>query len=78
MRKIIRGALTAVLAGLVLLSLAAQVFHKPEGNHRASWWESAPGFFALFGFIGCLFLIAVALGLGRAFLRKSGRYYDDD
>jgi len=76
--KILRATLTAALAGLVLLSLAFQVVHRPEEGHHASGWESFPGFFALFGFIGCLALIAVALGLGRAFLRKSARYYDDD
>lgn len=77
-KKILRAALPAALAGLVLLSLASQVFHGTGENHHASRWESVPGFFALFGFLGCLALVALALGLGRAFLRKSVRYYDND
>ncbi|MBN2199041.1 MAG: hypothetical protein JW747_04250 [Candidatus Aminicenantes bacterium] len=78
MRTILRAALATALAGLVFLSLAFQIFHPPGESRHVSWWESIPGFFALFGFIGCLALIALALGLGRAFLRKNARYYDDD
>ena len=42
------------------------------------WWNRLPGFYALFGFIGCLALIALSLGLGKILLRKDERYYDHE
>lgn len=78
MKKFLRAALPAALAGLVLLSLASQLSQGHGEHGPAPWWESVPGLFALFGFLGCLALIFTALGLGSAFLRKRERYYDDD
>jgi hypothetical protein len=42
------------------------------------WWNRLPIFFSLFGFIGCLLLIALCWGLDKILLRKNKRYYDHE
>jgi hypothetical protein len=76
-KRFFRTAVPAALTALIFLSLALQIFHEAGDAHHTAWWEKIPGFFILFGFLGCLALIVLALGLG-AFLRKSQRYYDDE
>ena len=38
-------------------------------------WEQAPGFYAVYGFIGCVSLIFVAKGL-RLLVKRKEDYYD--
>ncbi|MCP3951483.1 MAG: hypothetical protein GY697_04600 [Desulfobacterales bacterium] len=45
----------------------------PKHSHFA--WEEVPGFFAAYGFIGCVSLIFIAKGL-RALVKKKEDYYD--
>ena len=56
----------AVLVSLDLLSLR-------YGLHP---WESLPGFYALYGFIGCSALVLIARKLRKFLIRKED-YYDD-
>lgn len=39
-------------------------------------WENIPGFYAIFGFIACLLIIAIAKTLGHKWLMKREDYYD--
>ena len=57
----------AVLVSLDLLSLR-------YGLHA---WESLPGFYAIYGFVGCTALVLVAKGM-RKFLMRGEDYYDDE
>ena len=41
-------------------------------------WSHLAGFFSLFGFLGCLALIAVAKLLGHYWLQRGEDYYDND
>lgn len=38
-------------------------------------WEEAPGFYAVYGFIGCVSLIFIAKGL-RLLVKRKEDYYD--
>lgn len=38
--------------------------------------DKVPGFWALFGFVGCVILIVVSKWLGHAWLMKDEDYYD--
>lgn len=40
------------------------------------WWEAVPGFFAAFGFVGCLAIIAFAKTLGGLLVSQKPDYYD--
>ncbi len=71
-----RQRMGLVVGALVLLgSLIAEVFYShPE--HAEYWWQTMPGFFAVFGFIGCLVLILGAKILGSRWLQRHDRYYE--
>jgi hypothetical protein len=40
------------------------------------WWEAVPGFFAGFGFLGCLLIIFIAKALVSRLVSKNPDYYD--
>lgn len=40
------------------------------------WWEAVPGFFAAFGFAGCMVLMFGAKFLGKILVTQSPDYYD--
>jgi hypothetical protein len=41
-------------------------------------WSNIPGFFSLFGFLGCLTIIYGAKLLGHHWLQRDEDYYDND
>jgi len=41
-------------------------------------WSHIPGFFSLFGFLGCLAIIYGAKLLGHCWLQRGEDYYDKD
>ena len=57
----------AVLVALDLLFL----------RHGVHAWESLPGFYALYGFVGCSALVLIAKKM-RQFLMRGEDYYDDE
>jgi hypothetical protein len=59
-----------VLIGLTLATIGGQFIE----HHY--WWEALPGFFALFGFVGCLAIIFGAKLLGHALVTQKPDYYD--
>jgi len=64
-----------------LLAIAAIVslwggFAAPHDPAHDAWWNRIPGFFAIFGFVGCIVIIFFAKLLGKLFLRKEDDYYD--
>lgn len=59
------------LAFMTLASLVAQWLME-----RHYWWESIPGFYALFGFVGCVAIIFLSKWFGALLVQKSEGYYD--
>ncbi len=59
----------AALAGLATAGILAQVADPGHG------WEAIPGSFALFGALGCLFLMGVAKGLGKIGISRGPDFY---
>ncbi len=56
-----------------LVILLAVDFFIPKHGHFP--WENAPGFYAVYGFIGCVSLIFVAKLL-RLIVKRKENYYD--
>ena len=67
--RVLRVAFYAALA--ILLALG---FFVP--GHPHFLWERLPGFFALYGFISCVVIIAVSKILGKLLLTRKEDYYD--
>ena len=58
---------------IFLVALIVVDFFIPAHGHFP--WEEVPGFFAVYGFIGCVGLIFIAKGL-RWLVRRREDYYD--
>ena len=56
---------------LVVLLIVDFFIHK----HADFPWESAPDFFAVYGFVSCVLLIFIAKGL-RILIKRDEDYYD--
>ena len=41
------------------------------------FWDTIPGFSAVFGFIACILIIVVSKAFGRFWVARSEDYYDD-
>ena len=63
------------LITLIGITLAAQIFATHEKDEH--WYNIIPAFWSVFGFVGCLLIIAVAKGLGKFFLQRKEDYYDE-
>jgi hypothetical protein len=63
-----------LLALLVLLDAIPALVDK---EHAHTWLEKFPGFWAIFGFIGCALLIILSKWYGHAGIMTREDYYDD-
>lgn len=57
------------------LSILIGLFFRPEHPHF--WWERIPVFDAIFGFFGCILIVAGSKALGHHWLEKDEDYYSD-
>jgi hypothetical protein len=67
------------LFGILYVCLAASLVAGmlvPSHEHAAFVWEEIPVFSAIYGFTGCVLIIAVAKALGHYWLQKEAGYYD--
>lgn len=58
---------------VLVLTLLSQFVAYPH-----YWWEKVPGFFAIFGFLGCLVIIFGAKYLGKLLVSKDPDYYKEE
>jgi hypothetical protein len=73
LRTVVRLAL-ALLVLLVLIDAIPGIIHK-EHAHTAA--ERLPGFWAVFGFVGCVVLIILSKAFGHAGIMQREDYYDE-
>lgn len=66
-RRVLR-TLYIACAGLFVLDF---ILHR----HVAHPWETLPGFYAIYGFVGCVILVLIAKWM-RTFLMRPEDYYD--
>ena len=70
-----RRALVVVLIALIPV-VVVDILRPQSGGHFA--WYGIPGFFALFGLIGCVAIVFISKWLGHSLLQRSNDYYDND
>ncbi|MCK4491044.1 MAG: hypothetical protein KAU03_00365, partial [Candidatus Altiarchaeales archaeon] len=44
--------------------------------HAHIWFEEIPGFYAVYGFIGCALIVIVSKALGHNLLQREEDYYE--
>ena len=69
-----RLPLALIFAGFVI-AVAADAWFLGAEQHPEFWWSQVYGFFALFGFIGCLAIILVAELILGPWLQREENYY---
>jgi hypothetical protein len=63
-----------VLALLVVADAIPAIVDKEHAHTRA---EHLPGFWSIFGFVGCVLIILVSKAYGHAGIMKPEDYYDE-
>jgi len=73
-----KGTYVRLPAVLILIMLAGVVADLLGAAHQGSaGLFSIPGFWSVFGLIGCLILAGVCKLVARLFLKRPENYYDD-
>jgi hypothetical protein len=73
LKTVVRVCLV-LLAVLVLLDAVPAIVDKEHAHTKA---EQIPGFWAVFGFIGCALLIILSKWFGHAGIMQREDYYDE-
>jgi hypothetical protein len=63
---------------LAIITAASMVieFFFIETKH-GHWWDIIPGFYMIFGFIGCAVIIFASKAYGKMLVQKEEKYYDE-
>ncbi len=61
-----------VIAALVAASLVAEQLAHPE---HEGWWTGIPGFFVLYGFLGCAAIVFLSKWYGKLWVQRGEDYY---
>ncbi len=61
-----------ILAVITVVSLIGQ-YSTGEHHH---WWDIIPGFYAIYGFVGCILIVKVSKLYGKKIVFRDEEYYD--
>ena len=61
---------------VLVIFVSLDLFSGIESGHIVFPWSHIAGFFALFGFIGCLMIIIVSKFIGHYWLQRKEDHYD--
>jgi hypothetical protein len=67
-----RGWIFAIVLGGITLALPYLL----DVEHASGWWEAIPGWWSLFGLIGCAVIVIGSKWLGSLFLNKRRDWYE--
>ena len=67
-----RGWIVAIVAAVIAIALQYVLPLK----HHGGFWEHIPGWWAIFGGIGCALIVIVSKWLGALFLQKPEDWYE--
>ncbi len=77
LRNHVRTVVRISLALMGLLVLLASIPALAGTEHAHTWIEKIPGFWAVFGLVGCMVLIVASKAFGHAGIMKREDYYDE-
>jgi hypothetical protein len=77
LRDHLRMVVRVSLAGLVLLVVVDAVPWFVDKEHAHTSAEHIPGFWAVFGLVGCVVLILASKAFGHAGIMRREDYYDE-
>lgn len=69
--RLLSWIMLAIMAGLVVADFLV------PSHYDRFFWESIPGFGAVYGFVACVVIIIVSKALGYLLLYRPEDYYDD-
>lgn len=61
-----------ILGIITVLSLIGQF----SIEHHHHWWDMIPGFYAIFGFVGCVLIFKLSKLFGKKIVYRDEDYYD--
>jgi len=64
----------AAIGVVVAASLVVEHFAHPE---HETWWTGIPGFFVLYGFVGCVAIVVLSKWYGKLWVQRGEDYYAD-
>lgn len=73
LKVVVRVCLVALVLLVLLDTLPAVV----DKEHAHTWMEHVPGFWALFGFVGCVLLFVLSKAFGHFGVTTREDYYDE-
>lgn len=62
----------SLLAAVTLVSLVAERFAHHKHHY---WFHDIPGFFVLYGFVGCVAIVLLSKWFGKTFVQRDEDYY---
>ena len=65
-----------VFISALILSFVADFLLNLGDSHGEFLWSHILGFFAIFGFVGCMAIVVVSKLLGHYWLQRKEDYYD--
>jgi hypothetical protein len=77
LRRHLKTVVRLCLVALALLIIADALPFVVDKEHAHTRWEQLPGFWSVFGFIGCILIIFLSKALGHAGIMKREDYYDE-
>lgn len=60
-----------ILAVITVISLIGQYVAEPH-----HWWDKIPGFYAIYGFVGCILIVKISKWFGKKIVFRDEDYYD--
>jgi MFS superfamily sulfate permease-like transporter len=72
-RAVLRWCIASLAVLVVLDAIPALV----DKEHAHTWLEHLPGFWAVFGFVGCVVLIVASKWFGHLGIMTREDYYDE-
>ena len=68
-------AVKYIFFGIIVAIVAWSVLFV-DNHHPHTWLENIPGFWSIFGFVSCIFLIFAASLVGKYGINRREDYYD--
>jgi hypothetical protein len=77
LRQHLKTVVRLCVAALAVLVLGDAIPAMVDKEHAHTWVEHLPGFWTVFGLVGCILLILLSKGFGHLGIMTREDYYDE-